>query len=286
MHTPMSMPASLPLVRHTPTPPVSQSGDKPPAPSHRCALSALHAAVGRRVARLAVAGGVLLLAAASVHANEAVIRKNLTERLPNLPPIDEVRSTPMRGLFEVRIGGSELLYTDAEGNYLIQGVLIDTRARANLTEERLQQLTAIAFADLPLQDAFATVRGNGQRKIAVFADPNCGFCKRFERDLLKLDNVTVYTFLYPVLGKDSEQKSRAIWCARDRAKAWADWMVRNVTPAAAPASGCDTAALERNLAFGQKYRITGTPTTFLADGRRVTGAIGLDRLEPMLNAAK
>nr|WP_236640429.1 DsbC family protein [Tepidimonas charontis] len=221
----------------------------------------------------------------AAQANEAVIRKNLTERLPNLPPIEEVRPTPMRGLFEVRIGGSELLYTDAEGNYLIQGVLIDTRARTNLTEERLQQLTAVAFADLPLQDAFATVRGNGQRKIAVFADPNCGFCKRFERDLLKLDNVTVYTFLYPVLGKDSEQKARAIWCARDRAKAWADWMLRNVTPAVPP-NGCDTTALERNLAFGQKARITGTPTTFLADGRRVTGAIGLDRLEPMLNAAK
>ncbi|WP_334134014.1 DsbC family protein [Tepidimonas sp.] len=232
---------------------------------------------------LRAAAGLLALSALTVaHANEALIRKNLADRLPNLPPIEEVRSTPMRGLFEVRIGGSELLYTDAEGNYLIQGVLIDTRARTNLTEERLQQLTAIAFSELPLQDAFTTVRGNGQRRIAVFADPNCGFCKRFERDLLKLDNITVYTFLYPVLGKDSEQKSRAIWCARDRAKAWADWMLRNVTPAAA-ANGCDTSALERNLAFGQKYRITGTPTTFLTDGQRVTGAIPLNQLEPLIN---
>ncbi|MDT7928495.1 DsbC family protein, partial [Tepidimonas sp.] len=173
--------------------------------------------------------GIALLAPAA-HANEAVIRKNLSERLPNLPRIDEVRPTPMRGLFEVRLNGTDLLYTDAEGNYLIQGVLIDTRARVNLTEERLDKLTAIAFDDLPLKDAFTVVRGNGQRKLAVFADPNCGFCKRFERDLAKLDNVTIHTFLYPVLGKDSEQKSRAIWCAKDRAKAWDDWMQRGVVP--------------------------------------------------------
>jgi len=229
--------------------------------------------------------GIALLAPAA-HANEAVIRKNLSERLPNLPRIDEVRPTPMRGLFEVRINGTDLLYTDAEGNYLIQGVLIDTRARVNLTNERLDKLTAIAFDDLPLKDAFTVVRGNGQRKLAVFADPNCGFCKRFERDLAKLDNVTIHTFLYPVLGKDSEQKSRAIWCAKDRAKAWDDWMQRGVVPPEPKADAtCDTTALERNLAFGQKYRITGTPTTILANGTRVPGAVGLDRLETLLAQA-
>jgi len=233
----------------------------------------------------AVLLGIALLAPAA-HANEAVIRKNLSERLPNLPRIDEVRPTPMRGLFEVRINGTDLLYTDAEGNYLIQGVLIDTRARVNLTNERLDKLTAIAFDDLPLKDAFTVVRGNGQRKLAVFADPNCGFCKRFERDLAKLDNVTIHTFLYPVLGKDSEQKSRAIWCAKDRAKAWDDWMQRGVVPPEPKADAtCDTTALERNLAFGQKYRITGTPTTILANGTRVPGAVGLDRLETLLAQA-
>lgn len=230
---------------------------------------------------LGLVGAALLATAA--HANEAVIRKNLSERLPNLPRIDEVRPTPMRGLFEIRINGTDILYTDAEGNYLIQGALIDTKARVNLTDERLEKLTAIAFDELPLKDAFTVVRGNGQRKLAVFADPNCGFCKRFERDLAKLDNVTIHTFLYPVLGKDSEQKSRAIWCARDRNKAWDDWMQRGVTPPEPKADAkCDTTALERNIAFGQKYRITGTPTTILANGTRLPGAVGLDRLEPLL----
>ena len=225
----------------------------------------------------------LLGAGASALANEAVIRKNLAERLPNLPKIDEVSPTPMKGLFEVRVNQSDILYTDAEGNFLIQGALIDTKARTNLTEQRIDKLTAVAFNDLPLKDAFTVVRGNGKRKLAVFEDPNCGFCKRFERDLAKLNDVTVYVFLYPILGQDSVTKSQNIWCAKNRAKAWEDWMLRNVTP---PAASCDTAALDRNVAFGQKNRITGTPTTFFVDGSRVPGAVPLDKIEEALASAK
>jgi len=226
-----------------------------------------------------------LLAATSLHAlaQEAAIRKNLAERLPNLPKIDEVSPTPMKGLFEVRINQSDILYTDAEGNFLIQGALIDTKARANLTEQRIDKLTAIAFSDLPLKDAFTVVRGNGKRKLAVFEDPNCSFCKRFERDLTKLNDVTVYVFLYPILGQDSVTKSQNIWCAKNKAKVWEDWMLRNVTP---PTASCDTAALERNVAFGQKHRITGTPTTFFVDGSRVPGAVPLDKIEEALANAK
>jgi len=225
----------------------------------------------------------LLAAGTAALANEAVIRKNLAERLPNLPKIDEVSPTPMKGLFEVRINQSDILYTDAEGNFLIQGALIDTKARANLTEQRIDKLTAIAFSDLPLKDAFTVVRGNGKRKLAVFEDPNCSFCKRFERDLTKLNDVTVYVFLYPILGQDSVTKSQNIWCAKNKAKVWEDWMLRNVTP---PTASCDTAALERNVAFGQKHRITGTPTTFFVDGSRVPGAVPLDKIEEALANAK
>ena len=132
----------------------------------------------------------------------------------------------MPGLFEVRVG-TDLFYTDAEGNFLIQGHLIDTKLQRNLTEERIDKLLAIDFDALPLKDAFTIVRGNGKRKMAVFEDPNCGYCKRFERDLQKVDNVTIYMFLYPILGPDSTDKSRNIWCAKDKAKAWLDWMVRD-----------------------------------------------------------
>ena len=210
---------------------------------------------------------------------EAQIRKNMKERMPQIQPIDEVRRTPMPGLFEVRVDGTDIYYTDASGHFLLQGQLIDTRNQRNLTEERLQKIMAIDFKSLPFKDAISWVKGNGERKIAVFEDPNCGYCKRFERDIAKLDNVTVFVFLYPILGKDSVEKSKSIWCAKDPAKSWQDWMVRDQMPAAA---NCDTGSLKRNMEYGQKMKITGTPTTLLPDGTRIPGAIELSQLEKLL----
>lgn len=222
------------------------------------------------------------LLGAPVQAQEATIRKNLTERVPQLQKIDEVRKSEMPGLYEVRIG-TDILYSDAEGNFLINGQLIDTRGKRNLTEERLEKLLAIDFAALPLKDAFTIVRGNGKRKLAVFEDPNCGYCKRFERDLQKVDNVTVHMFLYPILGPDSVEKSKNIWCTKDKGKAWLDVMLREQPPAAA---SCDSSALNRNLEFGKKHKITGTPTLIFADGTRVPGAVSAAQVEKMLAEAK
>jgi len=223
-----------------------------------------------------------LCAASFAHAQEATIRKNLAERVPQLARIDEISKTPMANLYEVRIG-TDILYTDSEGSFLIQGSLIDTRQKRNLTEERTEKLLAVDFDTLPLKDAFTIVRGNGKRKLAVFEDPNCGYCKRFERDLQKVDNVTVYMFLYPILSQDSTEKSRAVWCAKDKGKAWLDMMVRDVN---APPASCDTAAIARNLEFGKKHKITGTPTLFFADGSRVPGAIAAAQVEKFLAEAK
>jgi thiol:disulfide interchange protein DsbC len=222
------------------------------------------------------------LTAAMAQGQEAAIRKNLAARVPQLQNIDEISKTPMPGLYEVRVG-TDLLYTDAEGNFLIDGHLMDTRLRRNLTEERLDKLLAIDFSALPLNDAFTVVRGNGKRKVAVFEDPNCPYCKRFERDLQKVDNVTVYMFLYPILGPDSADKSRNLWCAKDKSKAWQDWMLRGQ---AATAANCDTAALARNVAFGKKHKIGGTPTLLFLDGTRVPGAIDALQVEKFLAAAK
>jgi thiol:disulfide interchange protein DsbC len=226
---------------------------------------------------------LLVVFSLGAHAQEATIRKNLTERLPKLPPIDEISKTPMEGVYEVRVNQSEIFYTDAQGNYLLQGNLIDVRAQEDLTEKRQAKLTEIDFKDLPLKDAFTLVRGNGKRKIAVFEDPNCGYCKRFERDLLKVDNVTVHVFLYPILSQDSSDKSRNIWCAKDKSKAFLDWMIKDIPP---PAATCDSSALARNVEFGKKSRITGTPTLIFAHGARVPGAIGADRVEKLLAEAK
>jgi thiol:disulfide interchange protein DsbC len=224
-----------------------------------------------------------LLLATGADAQEATLRKNLGERLPQLQKIEEVSKTPIPGLFEVRVNGTDIFYTDAEGNYLLQGNLIDTRQRRNLTEERIDKLSAIAFDALPFKDAFTIVRGNGKRKLAVFEDPNCGYCKRFERDLQKVDNVTVYMFLYPILSADSNEKSRNIWCAKDKGKSWQDWMVRDKAAAAAT---CDTSAIERNLEIGHKHKINGTPTLIFTDGTRVPGAIASAQVEKYLTEAR
>jgi thiol:disulfide interchange protein DsbC len=231
--------------------------------------------------RQALLGLVCMVTAlgACAQGQEALIRKNLQERIPQFPKIDEITKAAMPGLYEIRVDGTDIFYTDAEGNFLIQGQLIDTRSRRNLTEERIDKLTAIDFQSLPLKDAFTVVRGNGKRKLAVFEDPNCGYCKRFERDLQKVDNVTVYLFLYPILGQDSVDKSRHIWCAKDRAKAWQDAMLRDQLPASA---SCDSAALQRNIEFGRKHKINGTPTLITSDGHRVPGAINTAQIEKLL----
>jgi thiol:disulfide interchange protein DsbC len=218
-------------------------------------------------------------------AQEAQIRKVLAERIPQLKAIDEITKSVVPGLYEIRVNGTEIYYTDTQGNYLIQGNVIDTKQRRNLTEERVEKLTAIKFDALPFKDAFTIVRGNGQRKIAVFEDPNCGYCKRFERDLQKVDNVTVYMFLYPILGPDSIEKSKAIWCAKDKGQTWQDWMVHEqALPTTVPM--CDTAVLNRNVELGRTFKINGTPTLVFIDGSRVPGAIEAKQVEKHLAEVK
>ncbi|MFM2083790.1 MAG: hypothetical protein RLY95_608 [Pseudomonadota bacterium] len=226
----------------------------------------------------------VVLAVASSYAQEDVIRKNLAERIPKLPKIDEVSKSPMAGLYEIRVGGTDIYYTDSTGSYLIDGQLIDAKSGKNLTEERVNKLTAIDFKDLPLKDAIVIKRGTGTRKIAIFEDPNCGYCKRFEADMQKVNHATIYLFLYPILGADSIEKSKTIWCSADKSKAWLDYMVNDV-----PLRGnskCNTDAVARNVEFGKRNRITGTPTILLADGTRIPGAISSSQLEKMLAEIK
>jgi thiol:disulfide interchange protein DsbC len=225
----------------------------------------------------------LALACLAATAQETTIRKNIAERLPQLKKIDEVSATPIPGLYEIRVNESEIFYTDAEGNFLIEGNLIDVRQRRNLTEDRVAKLTALNFDDLPLKDAVTVVRGNGKRKLAVFEDPNCGYCKRFENDLEKVTNITIHTFLYPILTPDSSVKSKNIWCAKDKGKTWQDWMLREKPPVD---TTCDVSAITRNLELGRKYKITGTPTLIFADGSRVPGAIDAQQVEKRLTELK
>jgi thiol:disulfide interchange protein DsbC len=240
----------------------------------------------------------LLLGSYSVFAqNDAALRKTLAERLPQLPKIDEISKTPMAGLFEVRFGGNQLLYTDAAGDFIfINGAMVDTKTRVDLTEARIDKLSAIDFDKLPVKDAITIKQGTGARKLAVFVDPNCGYCKRFERDLTTVKDVTIYTFLIPILGPDSGVKSRDIWCAKDPVQTWRAWMLDNVLPpktearadtkTEAKADGkCDSTAIDRNLEFSRQQRVNGTPAVFFTDGTRKPGAIPAAMIEKLLVAA-
>ncbi len=231
---------------------------------------------------VAVTTLLLLACAATIAgASEATIKAALQKKYPDIA-IEGVLKTPMAGIYEVFANG-QLIYTDEKVAYIFTSAsLIDTENKVNLTEERMNRLTAIRFDQLPLDLAFKKVKGKGTRKLGYFADPNCGYCKRIEQDLAKLNDVTVYVFMYPVLGADSLEKSKAVWCSKDRVKAWDDWMFKGVVPAAAGA--CDT-PIEKILAFGRQKNISGTPTLFFADGQRVPGAIPLDQIEQRLAAA-
>lgn len=213
---------------------------------------------------------------------EAAIRKSLSERLSSLPKIDEVNKAPVAGLFEVRIG-NELFYTDAEGAYLIRGEILDLKNKRNLTEERIAKLTAIDFDSLPLKDAVVWKSGNGKRRMAVFADPNCGYCKRFEKELTGMKDVTVYTFLIPILGGDSPDKAKAIWCAKDPTAAYRNWMLEGTAPPRLLGE-CAT-PIDRNIELSRKHRVTGTPAIVFEDGVRVPGMLTAEQLEKQLVAS-
>ncbi|WP_127996982.1 DsbC family protein [Piscinibacter defluvii] len=232
---------------------------------------------------------VLLVAACVVGStswaqDSAAIRKTIAERLPNFPKIDEITKTPIPGLYEIRVG-TDIYYSDEKGNHLIDGHLVDTATRTNLTQARIDKLTAIDPATLPQKDAIVWKQGTGARKLVVFADPNCGYCKRFERDLNDIKDVTVYTYLYPILGGDSPEKARNIWCAKDRTAAWRDWMLNGTAPPRAMGQ-CDASALERNAELGQKHKINGTPALVFEDGKRVGGAMNAAALEKQLVASR
>jgi thiol:disulfide interchange protein DsbC len=222
-----------------------------------------------------------VLAAAMASANEAEVRKNMQARYPGIP-IESVARTPMPGIYEVFANGA-IIYTDKDVNYVIaEGRLVDAKTRTDLTAQRLQKLQAIPFESLPLQQSFKVVRGNGKRKLAYFTDPNCPYCKRLEQELANVKDVTLHVFLFPILSNDSLEKSRAVWCSKDRAKAWLDLMLKEVAPK--PAANCD-APLEKLVQYGQDKGIRGTPTLIFADGSRVPGTLPAGEINALLDVA-
>jgi thiol:disulfide interchange protein DsbC len=233
---------------------------------------------------LALLAGLLLSTAVFAQGQEVKIKKLLQNRLGSDAPVETVTKTPYSGLYEVKVG-NEIIYTDAEARYVFIGRVIDSETSKDLTQAKLDELNRVKFSDLPLELAAKSVKGNGKRVIAVFEDPNCGYCKRFRKNLADVKDITVYTFIYPILGEDSTKKAKNLWCASDRAKAWDDWMLDGKVAPQAPES-CSTAAIDKVVELGKKYHVTGTPTIIFADGSRIPGAIDAKALENKLGQIK
>ena len=230
----------------------------------------------------------LACACLSAWSDDAAIRKAWSERYPNLKPIDEIAKTPIPGLFELRASG-DIYYSDDQGNYIIvasrdgiEGHLVDTRNKSDMTEEHLDKMVAADMPKLPYKDAIMRKFGNGSRRLVVFEDPNCHYCKDVEKNLVSLKDVTIYTFLIPILGPDSVVKSRDIWCSHDNAKAWQAWMLDGTAPLRGMGQ-CDVNTLDRNKTLADRFHVNGTPAILFEDGSRFAGAADLSHLSKKLD---
>ena len=214
--------------------------------------------------------------------SEQQLKSDIQKKLGANAKVRSVSPAPVTGLYEILVG-NEIFYTDSTGKYLIQGEIIELSTGKNITEQRQTDLNRIKWSDLNQANAIKNVRGNGSRQLAIFADPNCGYCKRLEKSLQQLDNVTIYTYLIPILSPDSAQKAKQIWCSPDPYKAYIDWMVSGVSPSGK--TDCSN-PLDKNLTTAKSYGITGTPTIFFTDGSRFPGAVQITDIEKKLNSLK
>lgn len=231
---------------------------------------------------LVLLASVLLAGAAS--ANEALIRKVMEEKLGG-PKVEGVQATTIPGLYEVRFRterGPQIVYTDATASHIIVGRIYETKTDRNLTDERMQKLLAIKFESLPLDLAVKVTRGTGRRVLAIFSDPYCPACRSFEAELAKVDDVTIHYFMFPVIRPELADHSKAVWCSKDKAKAWLELAQRGKQPAAAATCGNP---VEKVLELGRSLSVASTPTVFLANGDRFSGGVPAQRLVELLDSA-
>ena len=227
--------------------------------------------------------GAALLCTTPLHAQqEQQLKTEIQKKLGANAKVKSVSPAPVSGLYEVLVG-NDIFYTDTSGKYLIQGEIIELASGKNITEQRQADLNRIKWSELTPANAIKNVRGNGSRQLAVFSDPNCGYCKRLEKSLQQLDNVTIYTYLIPILSADSTQQAKQIWCSSDPYKTYIDWMVNGIAPSGK--GECST-PLDKNVAFAKTYGITGTPTLFFTDGSRFPGAVQITDIEKKFSSLK
>ncbi len=225
---------------------------------------------------------VSLFLATACSAGDADIQANLEARFPGAK-VKTITASPIAGVFEVVMDDNQIVYSDAKADYIMVGEILDTKTRKSLTREKQDELNKIAFSDLPLENAIKTVKGDGSRKIAVFSDVDCPYCKKLEQELVKLDNLTIYTFLYPLpMHTDAPRKSKLVWCSADRPKAWSDLMTKGKLP---EGKGDCANPIDANLKLGESLGIQGTPAIILADGKRLPGYMPAAQLDARISQA-
>ncbi len=232
----------------------------------------------------ALAAAALLAVMLPAAADEAAVRRMLQEKLPGAQ-LESLRKMPWANLYEVAVRGADgvvIYYVDEEAKVVIAGQVVDASTGRNLTEERQRELSKVSWKSLPLQWAITSKRGTGRRKIAILSDPNCPYCKRFEEDLAKLDDITVHILPYPVISPTSVRQTKAVWCSKDRVKAWNDLMFKRIEPQASP--DCDT-PIEKIVELGRRLGASATPTWFVETGETYKGAMPLDQLTRVLDKA-
>ena len=226
----------------------------------------------------------VLTSACAQSDSEAALKKLIEPKLGEGVKVTSVAKTPYSGLYEVVVE-DDIFYTDAKAQYIFVGNVIDLKSHKNLTRAKLEGMNSVKFKDMPIELALKQVSGNGKRVIAIFEDPNCGYCKRIRKELAKIDNVTIYTFMYDILSEDSAVKSKNVWCSADPAAAWTDWMTKGKVPAAAPAT-CTNEPHQKILELGAKLKINGTPALFFEDGSRIPGFVDAAAIEEKLKSIK
>jgi thiol:disulfide interchange protein DsbC len=228
---------------------------------------------------------IALLATMQAMAGEAQIRKSFAAHFPRAQ-VTSVSKTPLSGIYEVVVDGSQIVYTDANGQYVLLGELVDLKNRHSLTREHMDELLKVEFDKLPLQDAITMVKGKGSRRLAVFSDPDCPYCRKLQPELDKLDDVTIYIFPYPIasLHPDATRHSRLIWCSKDRVQAWEDVLLRGKVPAGGK-TDCKN-PVDANIALGRRLHIDGTPALIFSDGKRIPGYTDARHIEQMLRLAE
>lgn len=225
----------------------------------------------------------------SVKKEFANIEVSLKKNNPDMPAINSIKTTPVPGIYEVIVNNTNVFYSDNEGKHLFFGnlVKVDNGQKVSLTEERIDSLTRLNFKDLKFSDAITRKIGNGKNVVVTFEDPNCGFCKKLHPELAKLNNVTIHTFMIPILGEGSREVSKAILCSKDPIKEWDAFMNGGAKPTVSSSmlEKCDSSSLDRNIAFSQKIGVSGTPAVFFENGKKLKGYASYEKIVELMNAA-